>query len=218
MNYPLNILDLTHTIASDYLQSFEYVWLALKDLKGYIAELGETLGGDYIRIYPTVWIHKSADISPTAFIGEYCIIGANTQVRHGAFIRGIALIGDNCVIGNSTEVKNSIIFDGVQVPHFNYVGDSILGYKAHLGAGTITSNVKSDKSNVHVTVDGKEVNTGLKKLGSVIGNFVEIGCNCVLNPGTFIGAYTRIYPLNSVRGSIPESSIYKSPQQIIKII
>ena len=162
-----------------------------------------------------VWIHKTVKISPTAWIGPVCIIGEGTQVRHGAFKRGSVLIGKNCVVGNSTEIKNAILFDGVQVPHYNYVGDSILGYKSHLGAGAITSNVKSDKTLVRVKSGEEIINTSLKKFGAILGDNVEVGCNSVLNPGTVIGRNSRIYPLSCVRGIVPENSIYKGKDDIV---
>lgn len=163
-----------------------------------------------------MWVHVSARIAPTAFIGAPCIIGADTEVRHCAFIRGSALIGSGCVVGNSVEVKNAIIFDNVQVPHYNYVGDSILGYRSHMGAGSITSNVKSDKSLVVVKNEGEMIETGLKKFGAMLGDFVEVGCNSVLNPGTVIGRGTNIYPLSCVRGVVPPQSIYKTGGVIVK--
>lgn len=217
MNYPFTMFDLTRSLAGDFIKKQEYIWQALAGLKEFISTVGESLDSDYVRYCPNVWIHRTADISPSAFIGEYSIIGARTEVRTGAFIRGSAMIGNGCVVGNSTEIKNSVLFDGVQVPHFNYVGDSILGYRVHFGAGAITSNVKSDKSEICTYVDGKKISTGLKKFGAAVGDGVEIGCNCVLNPGTLIGEYTRIYPLNSVRGCISGNCIYKSPTEIISI-
>lgn len=206
------LFDLDHTIAKAYLQCFDYPWQALSAIKDFIRERGRYLGADYKEISPEVWVHKSANIAPTASINAPCIIGANTEVRHCAFIRGSALIGEGCVVGNSTELKNVILFDGVQVPHYNYVGDSILGFKAHMGAGSITSNVKSDKTPVRV--DG--VDNGLKKAGAMLGDFVEIGCNSVLNPGTVVGRGSRVYPLSSVRGVVVENSIYKKQGEIVK--
>ena len=210
-----DLLDLNHTLAGDFLSQFEYPWLSLKKIQVFVSSLGQMLGDDYIEVTPEVWVHKTASIAENAYLGAPLIIGANTEVRHCAFIRGSALIGENCVIGNSVEIKNSIIFDGAQIPHFNYVGDSILGYKSHMGAGSITSNIKSDKS--LISVKGESIiETGLKKFGSIIGDFVEIGCNSVLNPGTVIGRNTNIYPLSSVRGVIPAMSIYKGYGDIIK--
>lgn len=204
------------TLAGEYLSCFEYPWEALTGIGDMIPVLGEKLSErEYERLSPAVWIHKTAKIASTAFIGKNIIIGENTEVRQGAFIRGNAIIGKFCVIGNSTEVKNAIIFDGVQIPHFNYVGDSILGYKAHLGAGAVTSNVKSDKTNVTVLYDGERINTGLRKFGAMVGDNAEIGCNCVLNPGTVIGRNCTVYPLSCVRGTVKENSIYKSADKIV---
>ena len=201
-------------MAGEYLGGFSYPWQALKGIGGLIEKLGKTLGGEYVEISPNVWVHESAKIAPTAYIGAPAIIGANTEVRHCAFIRGNALVGENCVVGNSTELKNVILFDGVQVPHYNYLGDSILGYKAHMGAGSITSNLKSDKT--QVVIHGEEnLPTGLKKVGAFLGDFADVGCNSVLNPGTVIGRRTRVYPLSSVRGVIPADSIYKGKGNIV---
>lgn len=209
-----DLLDLSHTLAKDLLSQFEYPWLALGKIKETIIILGEKLGDDYIEVKPQVWVHKTATVFDSAYLGAPLIIGANTEVRHCAFIRGAALIGDNCVVGNSVEIKNAIIFDNVQVPHYNYVGDSILGYKSHMGAGSITSNVKSDKT--LVTVKGEvSIETGLKKFGAILGDYVEVGCNSVLNPGTVIGRNTNIYPLSCVRGVIPAASIYKDKNNIV---
>ncbi|MBR5121760.1 MAG: UDP-N-acetylglucosamine pyrophosphorylase, partial [Oscillospiraceae bacterium] len=200
---------LTKTIANDYLNGFEYPWEALSGIKQTIIALGNSLGEDYKEISENVWVHKTAKIAPTAYLGAPCIIGAETEVRHGAFIRGSALVGNGCVVGNSVELKNVIIFDSVQVPHYNYVGDSILGYKSHMGAGSITSNVKSDKSLVEIK--GNEViKTNLKKVGAFLGDYVEVGCNSVLNPGTVIGRNSNVYPLSCVRGVVPANSIYKT--------
>ena len=209
-----NLYDLSHTLASGYLQGFTYPWEALKGIKDYILALGPTLGKEYTEISPQVWVHHTASIAPTAYLGAPCIIGANTEVRHCAFIRGSALVGENCVVGNSVELKNVILFDNVQVPHYNYVGDSILGYKAHMGAGSITSNVKSDKSLVVIHAE-TEIATGIKKVGAMLGDCVEVGCNSVLNPGTVIGRNTNVYPLSCVRGVVPENSIYKSSGIIV---
>lgn len=207
-----DLFDYQHSLAGEYLRGFQYSWQALKGIKDLIISVGAALDGSYEEIAPAVWIHKTAKIAPTASISGPCIIGANTEVRHCAFIRGSALIGENCVVGNSTELKNAILFDNVQVPHFNYVGDSILGYKAHLGAGAVTSNVKSDKS--LVTVSGME--TGLKKFGAMVGDFVEVGCNAVLNPGTVIGRNSNIYPTSCVRGIVPEDYIWKTGGVMVK--
>ena len=208
------LYDLEHTIAKTYLCQFTYPWEALKGICAQILLLGEGLTEEYEEVSPQVWIHKSAKIAPTAYIGAPCIIGANTEVRHCAFIRGSALIGENCVVGNSTELKNVILFDNVQVPHYNYVGDSILGYRAHMGAGSITSNVKSDKSLV-VIHGAQEIATGIKKVGAMLGDFVEVGCNSVLNPGTVIGRNSNVYPTSCVRGTVPENSIYKRNDVIV---
>ncbi len=210
------LFDLEHTLAGDYLADFEYPWQALKGIRDLILALGEKLGEDYTQISPHIWVHKTAAVAPTAYLGEPCIIGAGTEVRHCAFIRGSALVGENCVVGNSVELKNVILFDGVQVPHFNYVGDSILGYKAHMGAGSVTSNVKSDKTLV-IVKDGEErIETGLKKFGAMVGDFVEVGCNSVLNPGTVAGRNSNVYPTSCVRGVIPADSIWKNDGRIVK--
>ena len=203
------LYDMSHTLAGAYLSGFEYPWQALKGIKELILALGPTLGEDYTEVSPTVWVHKTAAVAPTAFLGAPCIIGAGTEVRHCAFIRGSALVGEGCVVGNSVELKNAILFDNVQVPHFNYVGDSILGYKSHMGAGSVTSNVKSDKTLVAVRCGAERMETGRKKVGAMLGDHVEIGCNSVLNPGTVVGRNSRVYPLSSVRGTVPADSIYK---------
>lgn len=210
----IDLFDLSHTIAGDYLKGFTYPWEALAGISELIISLGKTLGGDYVEQAPNVWVHKGAKVVPTAYIGAPAIIGEGTEVRHCAFIRGSALVGKNCVVGNSVELKNVILCDGVQVPHYNYVGDSILGYKAHMGAGSITSNVKSDKTPVIVHGD-KDYQTGLKKMGAMLGDFVEVGCNSVLNPGTVIGRNTSVYPLTSVRGVIPADCIYKGAGNVV---
>ena len=212
----LDLFDLTHTKAAAFLSGFSYPWEALSGIQNLILELGASLGEDYTEIAPQVWVHTTAKIAPTAYLGAPCIIGQNTEVRHGAFVRGSALVGDGCVVGNSVELKNVILFDGVQVPHYNYVGDSILGYKAHMGAGSITSNVKSDKSLVTVKSGGEDLPTGRKKVGAMLGDFVEVGCNSVLNPGTVIGRGSQVYPLSCVRGVIPENSIVKTGGIIVK--
>ena len=210
------LFDLEHTLAKDYLKQYEYPWEALKGIKEMIIELGEKLDpNEYTEVSEHVWIHKDATVFPSAYIAPPCIIGAGTEVRHCAFIRGSALVGENCVVGNSCELKNVILFDHVQTPHYNYVGDSILGYYAHMGAGSITSNVKSDKK--PVVVHGEEdVETGLKKFGAMIGDHVEVGCNSVLNPGTVIGRNSNVYPLSRVRGIIPADSIYKDEDNIVE--
>ena len=204
------LFDLQHTLAKGYLSQFTYPWEALSGIKQFLLDLGASLGEDYDQIAPQVWVHKTAVVAPTAFLGGPCIIGANTEVRHCAFIRGSALVGENCVIGNSVELKNVILFDNVQVPHYNYVGDSILGYRAHMGAGSLTSNVKSDKTPVVVRRGSEEVPTGLKKMGAMLGDFVEVGCNSVLNPGTVIGPRSNIYPLSCVRGTVEADTILKT--------
>ena len=203
------LFDLTHTLAADYLSGFTYPWEALKGIKDLILSLGPNLGEDYGEVSPSVWVHKTATVAPTAFLGAPCIIGPGTEVRHCAFIRGSALVGENCVVGNSVELKNVILFDNVQTPHYNYVGDSILGYKAHMGAGSVTSNVKSDKSLVVIHAE-ENIPTNLKKVGAMLGDFVEVGCNSVLNPGTVVGRNSNVYPLSCVRGVIPANSIYKT--------
>ncbi|MBQ8408034.1 MAG: UDP-N-acetylglucosamine pyrophosphorylase [Clostridia bacterium] len=212
------LFDLTHTAAGAYLADLQYPWEALDRIGDIIKAIGCTLASElYVRMTEDVWVSKSATVAPTAFIGGPAIIGHGTEIRHGAFIRGNALIGEGCVVGNSTELKNCILFDGVQVPHYNYVGDSILGYKAHLGAGAITSNVKSDKSLVEIRLgDGARFSTGRKKVGAMLGDFVEIGCGAVLNPGAVIGRETSVYPLTSVRGVIPENSILKADGTVVK--
>ena len=210
------LFDLEHTQAKDYLAGFTYPWEALSGIKGLILGLGAALGEEYTQIAPQVWVHKTAKVAPTAYLGAPCIIGENTEVRHCAFIRGSALVGKNCVVGNSTELKNVILFDSVQVPHYNYVGDSILGYKSHMGAGSVTSNVKSDKTLVTVKNGEQTVETGLKKFGAMLGDFVEVGCNSVLNPGTVVGRSSNIYPLSCVRGVVPENSIFKTGGIIVK--
>lgn len=213
-----NLLDLEHTIAKDYLNSFEFPWQALGGIKNEIIRLGETLNPDeYDHPQEHIWIHKEATVVPTAYIGSPCIIGKGTQVRHCAFIRGSALIGENCVVGNSVELKNVILFDNVQVPHYNYVGDSILGYKAHMGAGSITSNVKQDKSLITIKTGSERIKTDLKKFGAIVGDYCEIGCNAVLNPGTVMGRRSRAYPLTSVRGFILENRIFKGGTTLINI-
>ncbi|MBR0443152.1 MAG: UDP-N-acetylglucosamine pyrophosphorylase [Clostridia bacterium] len=207
--------ELDHTLAAPLLRGAIYPWEILKKISDFIFEVGATLSPDeYDQVSTGVWVAKTAKVAPTAYLGAPCIIGPETEVRHCAYIRGSALVGAGCVVGNSVELKNCILFDGVQTPHYNYVGDSILGYRSHMGAGSITSNVKSDKTNVSVNVDGEKVETGCRKMGAMLGDFVEVGCNSVLNPGTVIGAHSNVYPTSSVRGYIPANSIYKKRGEI----
>ena len=211
-----NLYSLEHTLAKDYLEKFTYPWEALKGISEMIIELGKSLSPDeYDNPAENVWVHKTAVVFPSAYLGAPCIVGAYTEVRHCAFVRGSALIGSGCVVGNSVELKNVILFDGVQTPHYNYVGDSILGYKSHMGAGSITSNVKSDKTNVIIRDEESVIETGLKKMGAMLGDYVEVGCYSVLNPGTIICPHSNIYPLSSVRGIVPSESIYKTAAIII---
>jgi len=210
-----NLLDLSQTIAADIFDGLTYPWEALPKIKEFIIKTGETLSEDiYEKRGENVWIARSARIAPTAYINGPVIICENAEVRHCAFIRGSAIVGAGAVIGNSTELKNCIIFNNAQVPHYNYVGDSILGYKAHLGAGSITSNLKSDKSLVTIPVEDERLATGLKKFGAIVGDNVEVGCNSVLNPGTVVGRNTNIYPLSMVRGFVSENSIYKKKGEV----
>ncbi|MBQ9325957.1 MAG: UDP-N-acetylglucosamine pyrophosphorylase [Clostridia bacterium] len=211
-----DLYDLKETLAGSYLAGFTYPWEALSGIKECILELEKTLPADYEEVTPGVFVHKTATIAPTAFLGAPAIIGARTEVRHGAFIRGSALVGEDCVVGNSVELKNVILFNHVQVPHYNYVGDSILGSYAHMGAGSITSNVKSDKTLVVIHNGEESVETHLKKTGAFLGDHVEVGCNSVLNPGTVIGRGSRVYPLSCVRGVVPEKSIYKHQGEIAR--
>ena len=214
-----DLYDLSHTQASEYLSGFTYPWEALAGIGDLIVEIGSKLDPElYDKVGENVWISKSAKIFPNNYIAGPCIIGHKTEVRPGAFIRGNALVGENCVVGNSTELKNVILFDNVQVPHYNYVGDSILGYKSHMGAGSITSNVKSDKTLVVIKTQDKseEYRTERKKVGAMLGDYVEVGCGSVLNPGTVIGRESNIYPLSPVRGIVPERSIYKANGNVVK--
>ncbi len=211
----LQLYDLSHSLAGSYLSGFTCPWEALKGIQNLILQLGPTLGDEYEEIAPKIWVHKTASIAPTAYLGAPCIIGAGTEVRHCAYIRGSALVGENCVVGNSVELKNVILFDRVQVPHFNYVGDSILGYKSHMGAGSVTSNVKSDQTLVTVRNGEEKIETGLKKFGAMLGDFVEVGCNSVLNPGTVIGKHSNVYPTSCVRGMVPENSIWKNDGSVV---
>lgn len=210
------LYDLTETAAKPLLESVTYPWEALPKIKDFIIELGNSLDPEeYEKRGENIWIHKSATVFDSAYIAGPCIIGKDTEVRQCAFIRGSALVGDNCVVGNSTELKNVIIFNNVQVPHYNYVGDSILGFHSHMGAGSITSNVKSDKTLVHVKGADFDIATGMKKFGAMLGDYVEVGCNSVLNPGTVIGSHSNIYPLSRARGYVPSNSIYKDRNDIV---
>ncbi len=213
----LELYDLSHTVAAPLLFECEYPWEALSKIKDFILGIGKTLSAEeYDNPAEGIWIAKSATVAPSATICAPCIIGKDTELRTGAFIRGSVIVGEGCVVGNSCELKNAILFDCVQVPHFNYIGDSILGYRSHTGAGAITSNVKSDKTLVKVRADEGLIKTGLKKFGAMIGDFVEVGCNSVLNPGTVIGRNSNIYPLSSVRGTVPPNHIYKDKNQIVE--
>lgn len=213
----VDLYDLSHSMAGEYLTQFTYPWEALKGIKEEIIRLGQLLDKEaYTEVSPQVWVHRTAVVAPTAYLGAPCIIGADTEVRHGAFVRGSALVGEGCVVGNSVELKNVILFDKVQVPHYNYVGDSILGYKSHMGAGSITSNVKSDKTLVTVRSKEEAIETGLKKMGAMLGDLVEVGCNSVLNPGTVIGRESNIYPLSCVRGVVPARSIWKTGGVVVE--
>lgn len=210
------LLDLSHTVAAPLLAGTRYPWEALGGIADFIRRTGPTLPEAlFDHPAPEVWIAKDARVFPSAWIDGPCIIDSGAEIRHCAFIRGSAVIGKGAVVGNSVEVKNSILFDGVQTPHYNYVGDSILGYKAHMGAGSITSNVKSDKTNVAVRCGQERLETGLRKFGAVLGDFVEVGCNSVLNPGTVVGRHATVYPVSSVRGTVPENSIYKNAQTVV---
>ena len=211
------LLDLSHSLAFPLFKKFDHPWEVLPYIKEFILQAGAKLPAEeYDHPDEDIWIHKTAKVFPSAYIAGPCIIGARTEVRHCAFIRGSALIGEDCVVGNSTELKNVILFDHVQVPHYNYVGDSILGYYAHMGAGSITSNVKSDKALVKVHFADGDCETGLKKFGAIVGDHVEVGCGSILNPGTVVGRETNIYPLSSVRCAVDASSIYKSASEIAK--
>ena len=216
MYKPCELFNLTHSLAGDYLSGFAYPWEALSGIKNLILTLGPTLGEDYAEVSPSVWVHKTATVAANAHLGAPCIVGAGTEIRHCAFIRGSALIGENCVVGNSVELKNVILFDSVQVPHFNDVGDSILGYKSHMGGGSVTSNVKSDYSLVVVKNGDEKIETGLKKFGAMLGDFVEVGCNSVLNPGTVIGKHSNVYPTACVRGVVPANSIWKTGGVVVQ--
>ena len=210
-------LDTDRTIAWDYLSQFEYPWQALDTLGDYIRALGKTLSEEeYDNPCEGVYIAKDAKVAPTAYIGAPTIICQGAEIRHGAYIRGGAIVGRGAVVGNSVELKNAILFDGVQVPHLNYVGDSILGYKSHMGAGAVTSNVKSDKSEVSIRYGHERVMSGRRKFGAILADYVEVGCNSVLNPGTIIGTHSNVYPLSSVRGYVEAYHIFKSPTEIVE--
>lgn len=213
----INLYNLDETIAKEIFKDSEYPWEVLPKIKDFIIELGKTLNKEeYEEVGENIWIAKSAKVAPTAYINGPAIIGKEAEVRHCAFIRGNAIVGEKAVVGNSTELKNVILFNSVQVPHYNYVGDSILGYKSHMGAGSITSNVKSDKKLVIVKNGKKEIETGIKKFGAMVGDNVEVGCGSILNPGSVIGRNTNIYPLSSVRGVIAPNSIYKKQGEIVE--
>lgn len=218
MDKTKDLFDLSHTLAKPLLEKTEYPHEALGKIKAFILELGPQLPKEeYTEISEHVWVAKDAEVAPTAYLGDTVIVGKGAQVRHCAFVRGSALIGAGAVVGNSTELKNVILFDEVQVPHYNYVGDSILGYHAHLGAGSITSNIKADKANVVIHGDGEEFATGLRKMGAMLGDWADIGCNSVLNPGSVIGRGARVYPLSMVRGVVPAKSIYKRAGEIVAL-
>lgn len=208
--YANNLLDFSQTIARPLFESVTYPWEVFEKLTDFILELGKTLPEDkYDKIGDDIWVAKTAEIAPTAYLHGPLIICDHAEVRHCAFIRGSAIVGENCVVGNSTELKGSILFNCVQTPHYNYIGDSVLGYKSHTGAGVITSNLKSDKSMVTILFEGDKLDTNRKKFGAIVGDNTEVGCNSVLNPGTVLGRNTTVYPLSMVRGYVPESSIYK---------
>lgn len=216
--YTINDLyDLEHTLAADYLSQFTYPWEALKGIKEFILQLGPTLDPEeYEEVSENVWVHKTAKVFPSAYLGAPCIVGPETEVRHGAFVRGSALIGYKCVVGNSVELKNVILFDNVQVPHYNYVGDSILGFHAHMGAGAVTSNVKADNKNVIIKNGTEWMETGTRKVGAMLGDYADMGCNSVANPGTVIGRHTSVYPTSCVRGVIPENHIFKNNGEVVE--
>lgn len=214
-----NLFDLNNTIAKDLLERLEYPWEVFNTLEDFIMEIGPKLPKDkFEQKGDNIWIAKSAKVAPTASLNGPLIIDEDAEVRHCAFVRGNAIVGKGAVVGNSTELKCTLLFDKVQVPHYNYVGNSVLGFKSHMGAGSITSNLKSDKSMVTVNVDGEKVETGMKKFGAILGDCVEVGCNSVMNPGTVIGKNTNVYPLSMVRGYVPEGSIYKNKNEIVSKI
>ena len=212
-----DLYDLNETIAAKLFEGKTYPWEVLADIGDFIMKLGPTLPKDeFNQIEDNIWVHKTVKIAPTASLTGPLIVDADTEIRPSAFVRGKAIVGKNCVVGNSTELKNVVLFNTVQVPHYNYVGDSILGTHSHMGAGSITSNVKSDKTKVTINYQGEKLNTGLKKMGAILGNYVEVGCNSVLNPGTVIGSNTNVYPLSSVRGFIPRGCIFKKQSNIVQ--
>lgn len=211
------LYDLNETIAKDIFDDVTYPWEVLPKIGDFIVELGKTLSKEeYDQVEENVWIAKSANVFPSAYIHGPAIIGKDAEVRHCAFIRGNAIVGEGAVVGNSTELKNVILFNKVQVPHYNYVGDSILGYKSHMGAGSITSNVKSDKKLVEVHLDDTKIETHMKKIGAILGDYVEVGCGSILNPGTIVGRHSNIYPLSSVRGYVAGHSIYKNKNEVVQ--
>lgn len=212
------LFDLSHTIAAELFQGRTYPWEVLGDIGEFIVKIGNTLGDEFEHREGDIWIARDAKIAPTACINGPCIIDSGAEIRHCAYIRGKAIIGKGCVVGNSVEVKNSVIFDGAQVPHFNYVGDSVLGWRAHMGAGAVTSNIKSDKTSVTIMFGDARIETGLRKFGAMLGDGVEVGCNSVLCPGSVVGRDCTIYPLSRVRGFIAEGSIFKAPGNIVKKI
>lgn len=210
------LFSLEHTIAYDLFADKEYPWQALPEISGFILKLGENLPKDEYTLYgENIWVGKNVKIAQTASLQGPLIIDSGAEIRHCAYIRGSVIIGKNSVVGNSTELKNSVLFDGVQVPHYNYVGDSVLGYKSHMGAGAVTSNVKGDKTQIKVRYGGDSISTGLKKFGGILGDYCEVGCSAVLNPGTVLGKNCQIYPLSMVRGFVPENSIYKNKNEIV---
>lgn len=210
-----DIFKINESIAYDFVVSYEYPFECLKDIKDYIIKLGNTLSDDYKLVGENIWVHKNAEVSKSAELHGPCIIDDGAVVRCNAFVRGSAIIGKNTVFGNSCEIKNAILFDNVQVPHFSYVGDSILGSHSHMGAGSIVSNLKSDKKDIIIKNGNEKIETNLRKIGAFLGDYVEVGCNSVLNPGTVIGRNSNIYPLSSVRGVVPEKSIYKNQNEIV---
>ena len=210
-------VDLNQTIAKELLEKYEYPWEVIGAIEEFIIETGKKLPKDeYDEISENVWVSKTAFVAPTAYIGAPSIIGHNATVSHCAFVRTCALVGEGATVGNSTELKNVILFNGVEVPHYNYVGDSILGYKAHMGAGSITSNLKADKKNITISIDGQKVETGIRKMGAILGDFAEIGCNSVLNPGTVVAHHSNVYPLSMVRGYVAPNSIYKKQGEVVE--